>query len=181
MKLSVKTITISAQLAVFIAIVSQLTIPLGIIPLTGQTFAVGLAATLMRPSISVCAIVIYLLMGLIGIPVFAGFSGGLATILGPTGGYLIGFLFSAFFISFFVSKKSHSFSWILLVNILGAMISLVAGAIGLKIHLNNSLIDALKIGVVPFILPEIIKAFFASFLGQKALRLFKKRFPSVVN
>ncbi|MGX6977677.1 biotin transporter BioY [Vagococcus elongatus] len=181
MKFSVKNITISAQLAVFIAIVSQLTIPLGLIPLTGQTFAVGFVATLVPPSISVCAVGIYLLMGIIGIPVFAGFSGGLATVLGPTGGYLIGFFFSAFFISFLISKKSNSFIWVLLVNVFGAMISLFVGAIGLKIYLDTSMIEALKIGILPFILPEVIKAFFASFLGMKALTVFRKRFPYLIN
>ena len=82
---------IAAELAVGLAICSKMTIPIGLIPLTGQTLAVGLIASIVPPLVGTWALGFYLLLGLIGLPVFAGSTAGLAALFGPTGGYLWGF------------------------------------------------------------------------------------------
>src|SRR5574341_25708 len=88
-------LAIIAIAAAFLAISSQITIPLPIVPLTLQTLAVGIIATVLTPLDSILAILVYLILGAIGLPVFAGGAAGFGVILGPTGGFLIGFLFQA--------------------------------------------------------------------------------------
>ena len=88
-------LAIIAIAAAFLAISSQITIPLPIVPLTLQTLAVGIIATVLTPLDSVLAILVYLILGAIGLPVYAGGAAGFGVILGPTGGFLIGFLFQA--------------------------------------------------------------------------------------
>ena len=94
MKIPLREQIYAAFFAIIIAGLSQLTIPLGLIPLTGQTFAVGLAVTFLGMRTGTMSILIYLLLGLIGLPVFAGGASGIGVLFGPTGGYLIGFTFN---------------------------------------------------------------------------------------
>ena len=93
-KASLRSLILAAEFAVIIAVLSQFTIPLGIVPLTGQTFAIGLTATVLGKRTGTYAILIYFLLGLIGLPVYAGMSSGFGVLFGPTGGYLIGFIFN---------------------------------------------------------------------------------------
>ncbi len=81
----------TAIAAVLIALCSWVSIP-SVVPFTLQTFAVFLIVSLLGPRRGTLAVLVYLLLGAVGIPVFSGFSGGIAALLGPTGGYLIGFL-----------------------------------------------------------------------------------------
>ncbi|MEI3229118.1 MAG: biotin transporter BioY [Lachnospiraceae bacterium] len=82
-----------AIFAVLIAICSWISIPTTV-PFTLQTFAVFLAVGVLGGKRGTLSILIYLLLGAIGVPVFAGFTGGIGIVLGTTGGYIIGFLFS---------------------------------------------------------------------------------------
>ena len=75
-KASLRSLILAAEFAVIIAVLSQFTIPLGIVPLTGQTFAIGLTATVLGKRTGTYAILIYFLLGLIGLPVYAGMSSG---------------------------------------------------------------------------------------------------------
>ena len=79
-------------MAVLIAVCAWISIPIEI-PFTMQTFGVFLALRLLKGKYGTLSILIYILLGAIGAPVFAGFSSGLGILLGPTGGYIIGFLF----------------------------------------------------------------------------------------
>ncbi|EUJ23486.1 Biotin transporter BioY2 [Listeria grandensis FSL F6-0971] len=82
-----KQLIINALFAVIIAILAQVTIPIGPIPLTGQTFAIGLAATILGARNATISVAVYLVLGAIGVPVFAGMSAGLGILFGPTGGF----------------------------------------------------------------------------------------------
>lgn len=81
----------TALFAVLIAVCTWLCIPAAV-PFTMQTFAVFLAALLLGPKKAFAVVLVYLLMGAVGLPVFAGFQGGVGVLFGPTGGYLFGFL-----------------------------------------------------------------------------------------
>ena len=94
-----------------IAVLSQFTIPLGIVPLTGQTFAIGLTATVLGKRTGTYAILIYFLLGLIGLPVYAGMSSGFGVLFGPTGGYLIGFIFNGLLTGYILEKTTVYYSW----------------------------------------------------------------------
>ena len=101
-----KSLTTTALFAIIIAVCSWIAIPIGSVPITLQTFAVALAGFLLgKKKGAVCA-VLYLLMGAIGLPVFASMQGGIGPFLAPTGGFLIGFIPLAFFCGFNKTKSS---------------------------------------------------------------------------
>ena len=93
------SLTLIALGAAIIAVLSPLAIPIGIVPVTLQTLAVGLVATVLKARETFFAILLYLLLGFIGIPVFTGGTSGIAVLFGPTGGFLLAFLIMGTLIS----------------------------------------------------------------------------------
>ena len=87
-----RSLTYIAIGAALIAVLSQISIPLGPVPFTLQTLAIGLLATLYKPKEATLSVVLYLLLGAIGLPVFAGGSGGFQALFGATGGFLWAFI-----------------------------------------------------------------------------------------
>lgn len=164
---------LAAMFAGVIAISAQIVIPLGFIPLSLQTFTVGLTATLLGRRTGTWAIMIYLLLGFIGLPVFAGGKSGFGVLFGPTGGYLIGYLFASLFIGSLLKKGTWSYFQVTLINFLGFMIALVFGSLWLTLVADLSLTQGMASGFAPFILPEMIKA-----IGVGILAIWlKKRLP----
>ncbi|EUJ47236.1 biotin transporter BioY [Paenilisteria rocourtiae] len=160
-----KQLIINALFAVIIAILAQVTIPIGPIPLTGQTFAVGLAATILGARNATIAVAVYVFLGAIGIPVFAGMTAGLGIIFGPTGGFLIGFLFNAYITGYLIEKTNFSILPAIFANIIGTFVTLLFGVIWLKFSGDLSWTTAFTAGAIPFILPGILKAVFAALAG----------------
>ena len=154
-------------------IFSQMTIPLPFtaVPLTMQVFGVILISSLMPSSISPVAILIYLLLGAIGIPVFAGFSGGFTALIGPNGGYLIGFLLMSIVTSITAASKNK------IVVFTGAYVGLaidyIFGVLQLKIVTGMTLGAALAAGLYPFILKDIMMTAVAVIIAAKV----KSRIP----
>lgn len=167
-----KQLIINAQFAVVIGIIAQVTIPLGIVPLTGQTFAIGIVATILSPINSTIAVLVYLLMGIIGLPVFAGATSGISILFGPTGGYLVGFIVNTLVTGFILKKTRHTPTWAITANIIGALVTLFFGTIWLKVAAEMTWTVAINSGFITFIIPGIIKAVAAAFVGlyvRKAL------------
>lgn len=152
---------------------SQMTIPLPFtaVPLTMQVFGVILISSIMDFSISPVSIFIYLLLGAIGIPVFAGFSGGFTALIGPNGGYLIGFLLMSIVIS--ISAKSKNKVIVFSGAYLGLAIDYIFGVLQLKIVTGMTLGAALAAGLYPFILKDIIMTAAAVIIAAKV----KTRIP----
>src|SRR5699024_10666151 len=82
----------TALFTAIIGILAQITIPLPFIPITGQTLAIGLAATILVARYSTYSAILYMIIGGIGVPVFSQMTGGLGILFGPTGGFIIGFI-----------------------------------------------------------------------------------------
>ena len=93
-KLSVQDMAYIAMFAVIMAVYSWISVPY-IVPFTLQTFGVFLAVSVLGGKRGTLAVLIYILLGCVGLPVFAGFTGGFGILLGSTGGYIVGFLFTA--------------------------------------------------------------------------------------
>lgn len=165
MNTSLKSLILAAEFAAIIAIFSQFTIPLGLIPLTGQTLAVGFTATILGRRVGTQAILIYLLLGFIGLPVFAGMKAGIGVLFGPTGGYLIGFIFTGLVVGTILEKTDFTYFWAVLANIIGALIPLIFGSIWLKFFSDSTWLAAFTGGFLPFILPGMIKAIAAAYIG----------------
>lgn len=160
-----KQLIINALFAVIIAILAQITIPIGPIPLTGQTFAVGLAATILGARNATISVAVYIVLGAIGIPVFAGMTAGLGIIFGPTGGFIIGFLFNAYITGYLIEKTDFGMAYAIFANIIGSFITLLFGAVWLKISGDLSWSTAFTAGAIPFIIPGILKATLAALAG----------------
>ncbi|EUJ26566.1 BioY family protein [Listeria cornellensis FSL F6-0969] len=148
-----------------IAILAQITIPIGPIPLTGQTFAVGLAATILGARNATISVAVYIVLGAIGIPVFAGMTAGLGIIFGPTGGFIIGFLFNAYITGYLIEKTNFSMAYAIFANIIGSFVTLLFGVVWLKISGDLSWSTAFTAGAIPFIIPGILKATLAALAG----------------
>ena len=147
-----------AVFAVLIAICSWISIPTTV-PFTLQTFAVFLAVGVLGGKRGSLSVLIYILLGAVGIPVFAGFSGGFGILLGSTGGYIIGFLFSALLMwgmEALLGKKT----WVLgLSMVLGLIVCYAIGTVWfMAVYTKNSgpvgLAAVLSWCVIPFIIPD---------------------------
>ncbi|BDZ30211.1 biotin transporter BioY [Lactiplantibacillus sp. WILCCON 0030] len=166
---------IAAELAVGLAICSKITIPLGLIPLTGQTLAVGLIASIVPPLVGTWAISIYLLLGVIGLPVFAGSTAGLAALFGPTGGYLWGFFLYIWIVGLFYKLTKQTLA-LIIGNLVGAGSQLLAGAYWLVLSAKLSWPAALSSGVTPFLVPAVIKIILVVVVAKAILRRLPERF-----
>jgi biotin transport system substrate-specific component len=156
---------ITALFAAIIGVLAQLTIPLPLVPITGQTLAIGLAATILGSRYGTISVLLYLLIGAIGVPVFAEFSAGFSKLVGPTGGYLVGFVPAAFVIGWVLEKTSFNFRNAMIGNIIGMLITLAFGTAWLKLALDMSWTAAFTSGFAPFIIVGVIKAALASWIG----------------
>ena len=163
--LKLRMMIVTALFAAIIGIFAQITIPLPLVPITGQTLAIGLAATILGSRYGTLSVLLYLCIGGIGVPVFAQMSGGLGSLLGPTGGYLIGFLPSAFIMGYFLEKTNFTIKNAMIANVIGMLIALIFGTVWLKIVANLSWAAAFAGGFTPFIIVGLIKAFIASWVG----------------
>ena len=161
-----------AVFAVLIAICSWISIPMTV-PFTLQTFAVFLAVGVLGGKRGSLAVLIYILLGAVGIPVFAGFSGGIGVLLGNTGGYIIGFLFSAL-LMWLIEKLFGRKTWVLGISMVLGLI--VCYAI-MVVYAQNSgavgLATVLGWCVIPFIIPDLVKIALALTLSKRLSKALK--------
>ena len=148
-----------------ICICSWITVP-SAIPFTLQTFAIFATLGLLGGKRGMVAILIYIILGIIGLPVFSSFNSGIGVILGPTGGYIIGFLFSSF-LYFLLEKfiKNENVK-LILGFILSLILCYLIGTIWFYyVYGNNieymSFYNVMMICVIPFIIPDLLKILLA--------------------
>lgn len=163
----IRVMIITALFAAITGILAQVAIPLPFtqVPITGQTLAIGLTATILGSRIGTVATLLYLLLGAVGIPVFAQFGAGLGILVGPTGGFLVGFIPTVYFIGLYLEKFNFTIINALIANIIGMFITLSFGTVWLKIIADLTWTAAFIGGFAPFIFVGLIKAFLASWLG----------------
>lgn len=160
-----------AVFAVIMAICSWISIPAAV-PFTLQTFGVFIAVGVLGGKRGSLSVLVFILLGAIGIPVFANFSGGIGVLAGPTGGYIIGFLFSAL-LMWAMEKLPGKKSVMQIVSMIAGLIVCYAfGTVWFVIvygRMNGSIgfTAALVSCVVPFIIPDIIKIALAYVLSRK--------------
>ena len=148
------------------------------VPFTLQTFAVCLTAGLLGMKRGTLTIVVYLLLGAIGLPVFAGFQGGLGSLLGTTGGYLIGFLFTALIVGFISDRFGRKLPAVAAAMVVGIAVCYAFGTVWfLLLYIKNTgpvgIGTVLSWCVIPFIIPDIIKAAVAALLTSRLGRFVK--------
>lgn len=158
-----RTLATSALFAALIAVGGLISIPISPVPLTLQSLFVYLSVLRLKESSSI-SIAIYLFMGLAGLPVFAGGAAGIAELIGPRGGFLIGFL-AASIISGFMASKFKKFFWKAMALVVCELIILFAGWLWLSYWVG--LLGALWLGVIPFIPGDGVKICLALAVDKK--------------
>lgn len=160
-----KMMIVAALFAAIIAIAAQIMINIPPVPFTLMTIAVMLTATILGAKYGTLAVTVYVLMGVIGIPVFAGMKGGLGIVLGPTGGYILAIVPAAFLVGVYLEKFGHTKVQAIVANIIAVFIILILGSIWLKVVADLPWVGAFKGGILPFILPDLAKAVVAALIG----------------
>ncbi|HEX3678926.1 MAG TPA: biotin transporter BioY [Galbitalea sp.] len=157
------------------SILAQIAIPLWPVPITGQTFAVLFVGATLGITRAMLSMVLYLAIGLLGLPVFAPQANGshitgLAALLGPTGGYLIGFILAAAFVGW-LAQREWDRKWLrTLIAFVGGTVLIYA--VGLpwlyvalsNLHVASPLQATLAGGLYPFLIGDALKAIFAAVL-----------------
>ncbi|NQN86389.1 biotin transporter BioY [Streptococcus suis] len=153
---STKSLIYIAIGTAIIAALSQVSLSIGPVPFTLQTLAIGLVACLYKPKEAIASLALYLTLGAIGLPVFAGFSGGFAALVGPTAGFLWGFLVYAAITSV-LTKSTSSPVTVFSACLLGTASCFLLGCLVFKFVSGASWSDTLAWTVLPFILPDLAK------------------------
>ncbi|MGP4071155.1 biotin transporter BioY [Piscibacillus sp. B03] len=151
--------------ATITAILAQVEVPLPLVPISGQTLAVGLTATILGSRQGALTMICYAALGAIGLPVFAGFNSGVQVLTGATGGYIIGFVAAAFLTGYILERTSFRLTMAMVANTVRMVVILLFGLIQLKYVTGLGWVEALDAGVYPFIVVGLIKAFLASWIG----------------
>ncbi len=170
MKLKTKDITIVALFCAIICVISPITIPTGTIPFSLSLFAVMLTAISLDAKKGIAAILIYILIGTLGLPVFSGFTGGVHILFGPTGGFIFSYIIIPIFVSF---SSKHKKITLFFSCILSLLVCYLFGSLQYAFVTKVSFYDALFVCVYPFIIFDIIKTFFAINLGLRFKKFIK--------
>lgn len=160
-KLTVRDMAYIAIFAVIMAVCSWISIPY-VVPFTLQTFGVFLAVGVLGGKRGTLAVLIYILLGCVGLPVFAGFTGGIGILLGSTGGYIVGFLVQALVMWAFEKVPGNKTLVTVLSMVLGLIGCYAFGTVWFVLVYARStspvgIWTALGWCVFPYILPDLVK------------------------
>lgn len=163
-----KTITKLTLMVAFLIVASYITIPLPFTAaaINGQTFAINLIALMLTPAESAITIVVYLLLGFIGLPVFSGGTSGITRIFGPTGGYYFGYLAAAILISFVKGKKYSFPRYLTSTVVVGMPIIYLIGGAWMMVVSGLSFQAMFLSAVLPFIPLDLVKCAAASIVAK---------------
>ncbi len=166
--ISLKHMILASLFAALTGVGAFLVIPFYPVPLTFQNLFTYLAAMLLGSRIGALSQIIYLFLGLVGLPVFAAGRAGPGVLLGPTGGYLWGFVISAYVIGYLVERMNiKKIRDLIFTGIIGFLIINLSGALQLYLVTQLNIKAVLLAGVLPFIIGDFIKIVAASFIAHK--------------
>ena len=168
MQLKPLDLIITSTFSVLTAIGALVFLPIYPVPVTLQTLFTYLSGAVLGPWLGALSQVIYILLGGIGLPVFAGGKAGFGTLFGPTGGYLVGFIVASFAIGKVCDLHTQpSASRIAGSFVLGTAIIYLFGILQLSQWTNGNLQNALVVGVLPFIVGDALKVAIATAVATR--------------
>jgi biotin transport system substrate-specific component len=161
-----------AKMAICVAlccVTAYISFPLPFTPgmVTALTIAMNLTAFLMTPKQTLVVLLVWCLLGCVGVPVFVGGTAGFGRLLGPTGGFIIAFLVAYPIVSLCKGRHNSFGRYLLVAVAIGIPITYIGGLISMLLLMQVNLWQALIMAVFPYIPGDIIKAAFAAFLGVK--------------
>lgn len=156
-------IVLVAAGAALTAIAAQVQVPLWPVPITAQTLAVLLVGSSLGALRGTLAMVLYAVLGMVGLPVFSDDGSGMGVILGPTGGYIVGFVFAAAFTGWIAQRSwDRRILRSILAFLAGTVVTFLIGLPWLAIVLGLDLQQTLQAGLYPFIIGGTVKAIVAA-------------------
>lgn len=167
-----RSMILAALFAVLTAVGAQVRIPLPLVPITLQVLFVFLSGVLLPPKTAFLSMTLYLVMGFLGLPVFAGESGP-SIVLHPTFGFLLGFIAASWTISMIVSSWGRRFPACFAACMAGLTVLYAVGVAGLYLNVNFVLgktmtwAGAVKVGLVPFVAGDFLKGLAAALVASK--------------
>lgn len=169
--ISAKDIAYTALAVALITVCAWISVPVGHVPFTLQTFAVAFVGAVLGFKRGVAAVFVYLLMGLMGIPVFSKFAAGPSALFGPTGGYLFGFLFLALLPALFKGIPVKN-SWaraavFYCAALLGTAVCYAFGTVWFMLVFHCGFGYAFSLCVLPFLAPDFFKLALAALLAAR--------------
>lgn len=156
-----------ALFAALSAILSQIAIPIGPVPITLTHISIFMAAGLLGPRYGAISQIIFVLLGAVGMPVFSGFAGGMGIVLGPRGGFIIGYIACAFVTGFIIKRFGKSMTMLILAMYAGWVVTYVFGTLWFMYVTHMNLIAALSYCVLPFLLGDIPKTILSAILIKR--------------
>lgn len=177
MKINLKAIILTGIFAAITAVLSQVSIPIPFspVPITLSLVAVFLSSIILGSKFGTISQIVYLLLGAVGVPVFANFHGGIGVLLGPTGGFLLSYPFVSLIIGLFINKKEPLKTCDLILPVsLGLIICYTFGSVWLAYVTKMTFINTISMGVLPFIPLDIIKVIFIILTGSKIRNSLQK-------
>ncbi|USS41307.1 biotin transporter BioY [Thermococcus aggregans] len=167
-----REVAYSALFVALTAVGAQISIPIGTVPITLQVLFVLLSGLILGARLGFLSQAIYVFMGAIGLPVFAGFSGGFAHVYGPTGGYLIAFPIAAFLVGLLAKKKDNIVGYILAV-VVGIIVIYLLGWLRLGLFMKGNFEKAFLVGVAPFVPIDLVKGALAVVIADRVKKAIK--------
>lgn len=161
------SITMCALFTALTAVCSQIQISLPQIPINLALFAVFMAGAILGAGYGAMSMITFVLLGAVGVPVFAGAKGGLAAVTGATGGYIIGYIVCAFLTGFIIKYTSDKVYMMIIAMVIGLAACYTLGTIWFIIISGNSLKVSLTYCVYPFLLGDAIKITLASLISNR--------------
>ncbi len=165
-KITTYELVVMALLAAILCVSSYINIPLpfSAVPITAQLLVVFMIALLLRPKCAMVAMLVWFLLGLIGLPVFSGGNGGIGALAGPTGGYALGYLVACWLVSVVCAQATKEYQKVLAMILIGLPIVYLLGALWLKVVTGMPWTAVVLTGVVTFVPGDVAKAVAAIFI-----------------
>lgn len=165
-------LTVTALMTAVTCILAPLSVPIGPVPISLTNFVIYLALYLLDWKSETLSYLVYLLLGLTGLPVFSGFTGGIGKLAGPTGGYIIGFIPMAVIAGILIDHFNQR--WIQLAGmIVGTAICYAFGTVWFCFQSGYTVSAALAVCVIPFIPADLFKMVIAMIFGTMIRRRLK--------
>lgn len=174
--MALRSMLLAGVFAALIAIGSQVYVPIGPVPHTLQVFFVMLTGVVLGGRWGFTSVAVWILLGVFGLPVFTQGKAGIAVLAGPTGGFLIGFLASAFIVGWLTERYPATFARTAAFMVLGMVVVYGLGFAGFMasftyfLHKPMTVNTAMALAVLPFLPFDILKALAAAYIGVKVRR-----------
>ncbi|MGB9628855.1 MAG: biotin transporter BioY [Thermodesulfobacteriota bacterium] len=170
-----RMVVLASLMAALTAVGAYIYVPIGPVPIVLSTLFVILSGLLLGSRWGLGSMGLYLLVGAIGLPVFAGGKGGFAHFLGPTGGYLLGFALASWLTGLISERSPGSLILDVLAVIIGSLAIYSVGVPWLKMVTQMTWTKAFMVGVLPFLIGDAIKAGVAVFLARAVRPILKRK------